>query len=123
MLGLHDIVPILRGIERHQRDARAAPRRGRSSFDAGMAAADDDDIERVHARAVSSLFHVEHSFSDAEFAEQARRASPRSPTSPVIRAKRDVGTAQRVGDDELVVRIDVGQRCDGVTAMCRLAAH
>ena len=48
--GLHDIAPILRGVERHQRDARAAPRGRRSRLDAGMAAADHDDIERAHAR-------------------------------------------------------------------------
>jgi hypothetical protein len=57
------------GVERHQRYSCAAPCGGPSGLNTGMAAADNNDIEPAHARAVSSLFHVEHSFSDAKFTE------------------------------------------------------
>lgn len=44
-----------------KRNARATSRRSSSRFGAGMATAHDDDVK---------LFHVEHSFSEAEASEE-----------------------------------------------------
>ena len=62
-------LPDVFGAEGQQADARAAPGRGRRSFAAGMAGADDEHV--VHARPLSrSLFHVKQLLAEAKRAEQ-----------------------------------------------------
>ena len=45
MAGLQDIAPIVAALMGDEGGARADPGGGRSGLDAGMAAADDDDVE------------------------------------------------------------------------------
>jgi len=108
--------PDIGGVERRQSDRRTAPRGRRSGLDAGMATADHDNVEGVHGRAISRLFHVEHSLSDAEPREQRIEHGLDSgiPGDP---RQCDIGPAQGVGDHQLVMGIQVVQRIQRLAAM------
>jgi hypothetical protein len=84
-----------------------------------MAAADNNDIKLGHAPAVSSLFHVEHSFSDAEFAKQGIKHCL---DADFARYSRQCGisAAQGISDHEFVSRAHVCQGVDGGATMVRL---
>ena len=102
--GLQDIAPICAAIEADQRHLRAEPRGRRRGLDAGMAAANNDDIEIAHGGALvrwrppRKLFHVEQLFSDAEAPEKQCRASSSTPGAagdPVERQARHAQVLRR----------------------------
>ena len=76
--GLQDMRPIAPSVAREQGGAPAHPRGGVRGLDAGVAAADDEDVEQVSVRQLgrSALF------SDAERRRRSAAGCPRGVVSP-----------------------------------------